>query len=629
MDEKKNQRKKVLILVLVLGLVLLTIGGTYAFFTYARQGQKINTLTTGAMYFVYDELPNQEGNQISISNAFPVTDEEGMSQDKPGMFEFEVRSRTQGADINYEVYLSKGTNSTGLEELPEKVIRTYLTEVENKGMDTESEKAIQNHWTSKEINNYSRLWYSQVPPVKEDLSGRTLLQDTVPDSPNEYKKTFRYRMWLGDNAEGVDFEGNWIYGNKSFTVKVNVYATNEELSDPIPPVNYIKSWATKECYDDDDNGSYDDSECWSSQLETDFHAPEYKEKITSISFSNTPTIQEEAIKEWDVSDEEDGSIKACLLDDGKGTGTYKVVIATDGVVYANPDSSEVFDGFESLEELNFDNYDTSYVTKMDYMLSYLGLETIDVSSLKTDRVTSMEGVFYDNGSLTSITGLDKWNTSNVTDMLGMFENCSQLQSLDLSSWDTSKVTEMLGMFNSCSQLTILDLSGWDTRSVISMGAAFDSSNAANQSMFGHCENLKQIIGIDSWDVSSLKYLGYMFWNCSQLTDLDLSSWDTANVTYMGNMFGSCSQLSSVGDLSSWDTSSVTDMSWMFVFCSKLNTTITIRGKVTTYWSVFSAAATTEGASITVNYVDDATKAIAQAIVDEADNPNVHLGEKVA
>jgi len=41
----------------------------------------------------------------------------------------------------------------------------------------------------------------------------------------------------------------------------------------------------------------------------------------------------------------------------------------------------------------------------------------------------------------------------VTDMEGMIQGCSSLESLDVSNWDTSNVTNMSSMFAGCSSLT--------------------------------------------------------------------------------------------------------------------------------------------------------------------------------
>ena len=64
------------------------------------------------------------------------------------------------------------------------------------------------------------------------------------------------------------------------------------------------------------------------------------------------------------------------------------------------------------------------------------------------------------------------NTSNVTDMNSMFQNCIGLTSLDLSGLDISNVTNTIGMFNNCTKLIELDLSGWDISNEISMNDMF-------------------------------------------------------------------------------------------------------------------------------------------------------------
>ena len=58
------------------------------------------------------------------------------------------------------------------------------------------------------------------------------------------------------------------------------------------------------------------------------------------------------------------------------------------------------------------------------------------------------------GTLTSL-NVSCFDTSNVTDMSGMFYACSSLTNLDLSSFDTSKVTNFDKMFTDCINLEIL------------------------------------------------------------------------------------------------------------------------------------------------------------------------------
>ena len=101
----------------------------------------------------------------------------------------------------------------------------------------------------------------------------------------------------------------------------------------------------------------------------------------------------------------------------------------------------------------------------------------------------------------------KGSNLNITDIKGIFQDCSGLTSLDLSGWDTSNVSYISYMFKGCSGLTFLDLSGWNT--------------------------------------SNVSYISNMFNDCTSLTSLDLSGWNTSNVTDMYSMFKGCTSLTSI------------------------------------------------------------------------------------
>ena len=117
---------------------------------------------------------------------------------------------------------------------------------------------------------------------------------------------------------------------------------------------------------------------------------------------------------------------------------------------------------------------------------------------------TMERWFEGCTNLSKIEGLNKLDTSNVTDMGNMFNGCSGLTSLDLSSFNTANVTGMEYMFYGCSGLTSLKVSNFNTANVTTM----------------EC----------------------MFWRCGALESLDLSNFNTANVTNMDEMFNYCSSL---------------------------------------------------------------------------------------
>ncbi|EME8125135.1 BspA family leucine-rich repeat surface protein, partial [Enterococcus faecium] len=180
-----------------------------------------------------------------------------------------------------------------------------------------------------------------------------------------------------------------------------------------------------------------------------------------------------------------------------------------------------------------------------------GLEKLD-----TSQVTDMSTMFYQCSSLQNL-DLSSFNTSQVTTMSEMFKGCSDLQTLDLSSFDTSQVMAMFDMFYGCTSLQSLDLSSFNTSKVMNMDI-----------MFYKCVKL-QHLDVSSFDTSQVTTMASMFYGCSGLQSLDLSSFNTSQVTTMFNMFGGCSGLQSL-DLSNFDTSKLTSMLLMFDGCSSLN-----------------------------------------------------------
>ena len=118
------------------------------------------------------------------------------------------------------------------------------------------------------------------------------------------------------------------------------------------------------------------------------------------------------------------------------------------------------------------------------------------------RPTSCLRWFQDFMQLTSIEGLTRLNTSEVTNMNGMFANCIKLTSIDLTGFRTANVTNMEAMFYRCKVLTSLDLSTFRTNNVTNMGQ--------------------------------------MFSGCSALTTIYVSNgWTTAHVTSSSGMFDGC------------------------------------------------------------------------------------------
>src|SRR5574337_360910 len=98
----------------------------------------------------------------------------------------------------------------------------------------------------------------------------------------------------------------------------------------------------------------------------------------------------------------------------------------------------------------------------------------NLTYLDTSEVTNMTGMFYDCYDLKQL-DLSNFNTSNVTSMERMFFYCTNLESLDLSKFDTKNVTDMTGLFFNCDKLKTLDISGFNTIKKPIMTDMFDKT----------------------------------------------------------------------------------------------------------------------------------------------------------
>lgn len=179
-------------------------------------------------------------------------------------------------------------------------------------------------------------------------------------------------------------------------------------------------------------------------------------------------------------------------------------------------------------------------------------------SFKDARLKDCSWWFSGFMGLTTITHLEYLNTSQVTNMQCMFQNCESLEALDLSTFNTENVTNMYGMFESCKSLKSLNLSSFNTSKVNYMG-----------SMFHDCESLTAL-NLSSFNTENISDYEYMFHCCKSLTALDLSSFNSKEILNTSCMFTGCIALKTI-DISSFDTSKTTNMSFMFSGCSALET----------------------------------------------------------
>ena len=206
----KNKKKQIIItLIAIISLIIITVGVTYAFFNYAKEGTTDNTIQTGTITFLYTEVSGV-GKGISLTEAYPVADSIGKVQIGEGkVFDFKVTSNiSMNSSIGYQVTARKKTGST----LDDSAVKVYLTEVNG----TEQELLL---------SKYSELSQTDRVDANKYIE-KVLYESRVPANTSNYEKNFRLRMWVSDDTDFSDGSMN----DKTFTLTVNVYADGQVVT---------------------------------------------------------------------------------------------------------------------------------------------------------------------------------------------------------------------------------------------------------------------------------------------------------------------------------------------------------------------------------------------------------------
>ena len=170
---------------------------------------------------------------------------------------------------------------------------------------------------------------------------------------------------------------------------------------------------------------------------------------TSIVFTNTAIPSDKISTATKVSTD-DSEAKAYMYLDNDTI--YVSPEEDNGIIYANEDSSEMFIGYKGI--------------------------SLDLSNFNTSNVTNMREMFQNCTNLTTINGIEDFDTSNVTNMSWLFYHCESLTSLDLSKWNIDKVVSMQQMFYFCISLKTLNIFQWDK-----------NNNCISNELFAYCRSL--------------------------------------------------------------------------------------------------------------------------------------------
>ena len=187
-------------------------------------------------------------------------------------------------------------------------------------------------------------------------------------------------------------------------------------------------------------------------------------------------------------------------------------------------------------------------------------------------------------------GVQYWDVSATTSMMGMFDQCSVFNQ-DISDWDVSNVTDMDLMFARAAAFN-QDLSDWDVTNIPSepdffawnatswtldkpiwgsagwdgvyrtysmVGEATDPTSETWRSSYAP-NGYEFIPNVGIRSKGDLTRMDFMFKNNATF-NADISSWDVSNVINMREAFNGCDMFDQ--DITGWDTSNVTSMYFMF------------------------------------------------------------------
>ena len=247
---------------------------------------------------------------------------------------------------------------------------------------------------------------------------------------------------------------------------------------------------------------------------------------------------------------------------------------TGKVKFAAGSMANLFKDCSTFTDIDLTGFDTSEVNSMAHMFDgCLKLQSVDLTGCSTGKVEDMSYMFYKagyddipwsgkknnqikkelNNNYLSITGMDGFNTENVTNMEYMFSICSA-KTLDVHSFDASHVTNFSHMFAGESKdnytyfkpvkVSSLTLSGWNVGGDVG-NANIDMSNMFD--MANMIDSIELTSGNEAWNFARVINMKEMFNRCESAIKIVFPAHtDLTNVTSLLSIFNRDQQIPLTG-----------------------------------------------------------------------------------
>ena len=201
------KKKKISLVITIIMVLVVMLGTTYAFYFYARVGNKNQVAITGDIYMNY-----LTGNQINITNCVPMSKEEALASDE-NVFNFQIIGKnTSNKDIYYGISLTNDVELAGKTRIKPENIDIYLKSDDTVLLDAVRYKSFDD----------TKIWV-----------------DTIPANTNsEITKNYSLKIWIDENILISDTEANADYttdewANSYVSLKVNVDGKLDEMNMPL------------------------------------------------------------------------------------------------------------------------------------------------------------------------------------------------------------------------------------------------------------------------------------------------------------------------------------------------------------------------------------------------------------
>mgnify|MGYP006939891473 CR=1 FL=1 len=202
-----RDRKKVISISLIIILILVvTLGISYAIFNFLGVGSKNQVAITGDIYMHYNG-----SDTITLTNMVPMSESEALAR-TDNVFNFTITGKnTSNKDIYYGIYLEEGAEQAGKTRIKPNDVMVYL--------ESDGDKLV----NSLRYQDFTNHIYVDMIPA---------------NTTNEISKNYSLRVWLREGIIVSDTESNASYtteewANAYLSLKVRVDGNLESMNMPL------------------------------------------------------------------------------------------------------------------------------------------------------------------------------------------------------------------------------------------------------------------------------------------------------------------------------------------------------------------------------------------------------------